>query len=156
MQEAGATLEFRIAKKPGSAQLELLKGSDATKTKGGKKFADLLWPDRVLIEMKSRGANLEKHYDQTFDYWTHIVPKRPPDVILCNFDQFWIYNFNEQLFDPVERLALRDLPENPNALAFLFPAPMRPVFGNNKVQLRHTAEPSRGARRTRWRTSSAS
>ena len=109
VQEAGATLEFRIAKKPGSAQLELIKGETAAKTKGGKKFADLLWPDRVLIEMKSRGENLEKHYDQTFDYWTHIVPKRPPYVILCNFDEFWIYDFNTQLFDPVDRVALHDL-----------------------------------------------
>ncbi len=71
--EAGATYEFRIAKKPGSAQLELIQGEDA-KPKGGKKFADLLWPERVLIEMKSRGQNLEKHYDQVFDYWTHIRP----------------------------------------------------------------------------------
>ncbi len=92
--EAGATFEFRVAKKPGSAQLELIVGGNgAPKPKGGKKFADLLWPDRVLIEMKSRGANLEKHYDQAFDYWTHIVPKRPPYVILCNFDEFWIYDF---------------------------------------------------------------
>jgi hypothetical protein len=98
VQEAGATLEFRIAKKPGSAQLELIKGEPAAKAKGGKKFADLLWPDRVLIEMKSRGEHLEKHYDQTFNYWTHIVPKRPPYVILCNFDQFWIYDFNTQHF----------------------------------------------------------
>src|SRR5947209_15400970 len=76
--EAGATFEFRIAKKPGSPQLELIKGNGApTQAKGGKKFADLLWPDRVLIEMKSRGENLEKHYDQIFEYWTHIVPKRP-------------------------------------------------------------------------------
>ncbi len=92
--EAGATFEFRVAKKPGSAQLELIVGGNgAPKPKGGKKFADLLWPDRVLIEMKSRAANLEKHYDQAFDYWTHIVPKRPPYVILCNFDEFWIYDF---------------------------------------------------------------
>src|SRR5436305_8851943 len=88
--EAGATFEFRVAKKPGSPQLELVVAGNgdpgrALRTKGGKKFADLLWPDRVLIEMKSRGENLEKHYDQTFDYWTHIVPKRPPFVILCNF-----------------------------------------------------------------------
>jgi hypothetical protein len=77
--EAGATFEFRVAKKPGSPQLELITGNGApSRAKGGKKFADLLWPDRVLIEMKSRGENLEKHYDQTFDYWTHIVPKRPP------------------------------------------------------------------------------
>jgi hypothetical protein len=66
--EAGATFEFRVAKKPGSPQLELITGNGATTTrpKGGKKFADLLWPDRVLIEMKSRGENLEKHYDQGF------------------------------------------------------------------------------------------
>src|SRR5260370_41856937 len=58
--EAGATFEFRVAKKPGSAQLELIKGVAVAgvtdpghnKAKGGKKFADLLWPDRVLIEMK--------------------------------------------------------------------------------------------------------
>src|SRR5205809_1711046 len=94
--EAGATFEFRVAKKPGSPQLELVVAGGVDpgrRPKGGKKFADLLWPDRVLIEMKSRGENLEKHYDQAFDYWTHIVPKRPPFVILCNFDEFWIYDF---------------------------------------------------------------
>src|SRR5438477_10017874 len=62
--EAGATFEFRVAKKPGSPQLELVVAGNgdsvsALRGKGGKKFADLLWPDRVLIEMKSRGENLE-------------------------------------------------------------------------------------------------
>ena len=52
--------------------------------------------------MKSCGEKLEKHCDQTFDNWTHIVPHRPPYVILCNFDEFWIYDFNQQLFDPVD------------------------------------------------------
>ena len=138
VQEAGATLEFRIAKKPGSPQLELLT-DDAARRKGGKKFADLLWPDRVLIEMKSRGVHLEKQYDQIFDYWTHIVPKRPPYVVLCNFDALWIYDFNVQLFDPVERLQVRDLADNPNALAFLFPHRVAPVFGNNRVEVTRDA-----------------
>src|SRR5438045_6549568 len=54
--EAGATFEFRVAKKPGSPQLQLIKGNGAVpRAKAGKKFADLLRPDRVLIEMKSRG-----------------------------------------------------------------------------------------------------
>ena len=139
VQEAGATLEFRIAKKPGSPQLELLTDDAAKAKRGGKKFADLLWPDRVLIEMKSRGVPLEKQYDQIFDYWTHIVPKRPPYVVLCNFDQLWIYDFNVQLFDPVERLAVRDLADNPNALAFLFPHRVAPVFGNNRVDVTRKA-----------------
>ena len=136
--EAGATFEFRIAKKPGSAQLELIKGEDA-RSKGGKKFADLLWPERVLIEMKSRGAKLERHYDQAFDYWTHIVPHRPPYVILCNFDEFWIYDFNQQLFDPVDRVSLRELSDRASAFNFLLPHAQKPVFDNNRVEVTRKA-----------------
>ena len=137
--EAGATFEHRIAKKPGSSQLELLKGEDAARRPGGKKFADLLWPERVLIEMKSRKENLEKHYDQAFEYWTHIVPRRPPYVILCNFDQFWIYDFNQQLFDPVDRLLLRNLPQSASALGFLLPDARKPIFDNNRVEVTRKA-----------------
>src|ERR1044071_9739713 len=139
--QAGATFEFRVAKKPGSPQLELIKGNGARTphAKGGKKFADLLWPDRVLIEMKSRGENLEKHYDQTFDYWTHIVPKRPPLVILCNFDEFWIYDFNIQLFDPVDRIKTAELPENISSFNFLLPIWKKPIFGNNWVDVTRRA-----------------
>ncbi|MBA2242933.1 MAG: class I SAM-dependent DNA methyltransferase, partial [Chthoniobacterales bacterium] len=125
-------------KKPGSPQLELIKG-EAARPKGGKKFADLLWPDRVLAEMKSRGENLEKHYDQIFDYWTHIVPKRPPFVILCNFDEFWIYDFNIQLFDPVERVKLAELAENIAPFNFLLPVWKKPIFGNNWVDVTRRA-----------------
>src|SRR5438552_2489298 len=136
--EAGATFEFRVAKKPGSPQLELIKGNGA-RPKGGKKFADLLWPDRVLIEMKSRGEKLERYYDQAFDYWSHIVPQRPPFVILCNFDEFWIYDFNTQLFDPVDRVALRDLPENVASFNFLLPIWKKPMFSNNRVEVTRKA-----------------
>ncbi|HWX16426.1 MAG TPA: DNA methyltransferase [Chthoniobacterales bacterium] len=138
--EAGATFEFRVAKKPGSPQLELITGNGATpRLKGGKKFADLLWPDRVLIEMKSRGEKLEKYYDQAFDYWSHIVPHRPPFVILCNFDEFWIYDFNTQLFDPVDRVALPELPENIASFNFLLPVWQKPIFGNNRVEVTRKA-----------------
>lgn len=139
--EAGATFEFRVAKKPGSAQLELIKGNGAatSRAKGGKKLADLLWPDRVLIEMKSRGENLEKHYDQAFDYWMHIGPKRPPFVILCNFDQFWVYDFNTQLFDPVDRIKTAELSENISSFNFLLPVWKKPIFGNNWVDVTRRA-----------------
>src|SRR5467141_2627031 len=36
------------------------------------KFADLVWPGRLLIEMKSRGAKLSQHYQQTFDSFNSI------------------------------------------------------------------------------------
>jgi SAM-dependent methyltransferase len=137
--EAGAIFEFRVAKKPGSPQLELIKGNGAAPRKGGKKFADLLWPDRVLIEMKSRGEKLEKVYDQAFDYWSHIVPKRPPYVILCNFDEFWIYDFNTQLFDPVDRIPLGKIAESWRAFAFLLPHKQEPRFDNNRVEVTRRA-----------------
>lgn len=143
-QEAGATFEYRVAKKPGSSQLSLFSGDDlasAPKLKGGVKFADLLWPGRVLIEMKSRGEKLEKHYDQLFYYWSHIVPKRPPFAILCNFDEIWIYDFNEQLFDPVDRIRITDLPRRYHALGFLFKHQVKPLFENNRVEVtRHAAD----------------
>ncbi len=124
IREAGATRETRLAK------------ADGTK---GKNFADLLWPERVLIEMKSRGKKLERHYDQIFDYWTHIVPHRPPFAILCNFDEFWIYDFNQQLFDPVEKIPLAELPQRAEALAFLLPKPRKPLFNNNRVEVTREA-----------------
>jgi hypothetical protein len=124
IKEAGASREYRVAKKGGGK---------------GKNHIDLLWPERVLFEMKSRGQKLERHYDQLFDYWTHIVPHRPPYAILCNFDEFWIYDFNHQLFDPVEKIALTDLPHRSEALAFLLPKPRKPLFNNNRVEVTREA-----------------
>ncbi len=141
-KEAGATFEYRVAKKPGTSQLTLFTDAElgtAPKAKGGVKFADLLWPGRVLIEMKSRGEKLEKHYDQLFYYWSHIVPKRPPYAILCNFDEIWIYDFNEQLFDPVDRLRITDLPQRHTALGFLFKHQVKPLFENNRVTVTRNA-----------------
>jgi len=66
----------------------LIQGNGVSpRAKGGKKFADLLWPDRVLVEMKSRRESLEKDYDQAFDYWTHMAEEQTvtsssrPDIV---------------------------------------------------------------------------
>lgn len=113
-KEAGATCEMRI-KKDG----------------GGTSFADLVWKPVVLIEMKKRGEDLAKHYRQAFDYWTRLVPGRPRYTVLCNFDEFWVFDFETQMDSPVDRLNLVDLPERPGPLAFLFAKPQKPVFGNH-------------------------
>lgn len=103
------------------------------------KFADFVWPGRALIEMKSRGVKLSKHYQQTFDYWLNLVPHRPPYVVLCNFDEFWIYDFNTQLQEPVDRIPLADLPARHAALNFLFPRAFQPLFGHNWVEVTREA-----------------
>ena len=103
------------------------------------KFADFVWPGRALIEMKSRGVKLSKHYQQSFDYWLNLVPHRPPYVVLCNFDEFWIYDFNTQLNEPVDCIPVADLPARHAALNFLFPRAFQPLFGHNWVEVTREA-----------------
>jgi hypothetical protein len=121
-KEAGATLEERLVRK-------------------GKhvKFIDLIWKPRLLIEMKSRKEHLRDHYQQAFEYWLHSVPQRPRYVVLCNFDEFWIYEFDEQLEEPMDRVRLEDLPRRFTALNFLFPTERKPLFGNNRVAVTRSA-----------------
>ena len=103
------------------------------------KFSDLVWPVRVLIEMKSRGEKLSKHYQQTFDYWLNLVPHRPPYVVLCDFDEFWIYDFNTQLQEPLEKIKVSDLAARHSALNFLYPHKSLPIFGNNWINVTREA-----------------
>lgn len=121
-KEAGATCEMRVKN-----------------TTGGTSFADLVWKPRVVIEMKKRGEALTKHYRQAFTYWTYLVPNRPRYAVLCNFDEFWVYDFETQMDDPVEKVLLVDLPEKFGALNFLFPGDVAPFFGNHHEEVTREA-----------------
>ena len=123
--DVGGTPEFRIRKQKDSG--------------GGVAFADYVWKPHVLIEMKKRGTDLAKHYRQAFDYWTRLVPGRPRYAILCNFDEFWVYDFETQMDVPVDTLRLEELPERWEPLAFLFPSHDRPVFENDHEQVTRAA-----------------
>jgi hypothetical protein len=123
LREAGATLEMRLKKRDSR----------------GTAFADLMWKPRCLIEMKKSGTDLSKHYRQAFDYWVAAVPDRPRYVLLCNFDEFWIYDFDNQLDEPVDRIAIDDLPTRSEALGFLLPVEEEPSFGNDLVAVTRDA-----------------
>ena len=101
-------------------------------------FADYLVPKRVLIEMKKRGEDLRKHYVQLEEYWKSLESSlRPRYAILCNFDEFWIFDFHEQYYDPVDKLPIEALTtERRAALEFLIPDSVRdPVFQDSRVQV---------------------
>ncbi len=102
-------------------------------------FADYVWKPFVLIEMKKRGTDLARHYRQAFDYWVRLVPGRPRYTILCNFDEFWVYDFETQMDEPVDRLPIEEIPIRHGPLAFLFPTPERPVFGNDQEEVTRRA-----------------
>ncbi len=113
---AGANCEFRI------------RNEETHSTK----FADLVWKPVVLIEMKKKGEDLSIHLQQAFSYWTQLVPDRPQYVILCNFDEFWIYNLNLNIYQPFDKIKTEDLEAKQEALTFLLPKPRKPVFAYNK------------------------
>lgn len=124
VKQAGATLEQRIKRRDNK----------------GTAYADLEWRPRVLIEMKKAGRDLARDYRQAFEYWIDLVPDRPKYVILCNFDEFWVYDLNQQLEEPIDKVALVDLPRRWEVLAFLLPDEQKPTFGNDLVAVtRETA-----------------
>lgn len=118
IKEVGAVCEDRVKKKSGFTG-----------------FADLVWKPRMILELKKRGENLSKHYDQAFEYWISLVPNRPRYMVLCNFDEFWIYDLNTQINDPIHKLEIKNISKEWGALAFLFPVPEEPVFNNNNVEV---------------------
>lgn len=124
-KEAGATLEQRL------------------KGKGrATNFADLVWKPRVLVEMKSRGEKLERHFQQARDYWINLAPDRPRYIVLCNFDEFWIYDFDTEPGEPMDRVRTEDLVSRYSALNFMFPDNRRPVFGTNRQAVTEDAAQS--------------
>ncbi len=117
--DVGGLTEFRVRK--------------AEEDGGGVSFADYVWKPIVLIEMKKRGQDLQKHYRQAYDYWSRLVPGRPRYVVLCNFDEFWVYDFDTQMDTPKDKVLLTELPRNWGPLTFLCPGNPKPTFGNDHV-----------------------
>ncbi len=123
LKSAGASLEFRIK---------------SNENKRSTSFADLVWKPRVLIEMKKRNEDLSIHYLQAFSYWQQLVPNRPRYVILCNFDEFWIYDFDKDIYEPQEKINLEDLHIRKEAFAFLLPVEKKPLFKIDKEDVTET------------------
>ena len=124
IKEAGAEFEQRVKK-------------SSKNEKTG--FADLVWPPRrgvpgVVMEMKKRGTDLGLHYCQLERYWMRLTPK-PRYSILCNFDEFWIYDFTNQVDEPVDRVRLEELPKRLGTFSFMAIGGQAPVFRNNQVEV---------------------
>lgn len=121
--QAGAKFELPIPK---------------SSAKGHTGYADLWWPRdtlaTLLIEMKSRGENLNRHYGQAWDYCKQLN-LQPKYVILCNFDEFWIYDFEIQIDTPLDKIRLVELHERLEAFRFMEFTTEAPVFQNNQVEI---------------------
>ncbi len=62
----------------------------------GNGYIDLLWKGVILIEMKSKGKNLDKAFTQAKDYTDGLKQHELPKYILvCDFDVFRLYDTEE-------------------------------------------------------------
>jgi hypothetical protein len=60
-------------------------------------YIDLLWKGNILIEMKSRGKNLDKAYMQAKDYLHGLSePELPKYILVSDFENFRLYDHEEQ------------------------------------------------------------
>jgi hypothetical protein len=73
-------------------------------------YIDLLWKGTILIEMKSRGKNLDKAYQQAKDY-THGLKQHelPKYILISDFENFRLYDLEE---DKTIEFKLNDLINN--------------------------------------------
>jgi len=73
-------------------------------------YIDLLWKGTILIEMKSRGKNLDKAFTQAKDYLhglkQHELPKY---ILISDFDNFRLYDLEE---DKTIEFKLKELIKN--------------------------------------------
>lgn len=73
-------------------------------------YIDLLWKGTILIEMKSRGKNLDKAYQQAKEY-THGLKQHelPKYILISDFESFRLYDLDE---DKTVEFKLKDLVNN--------------------------------------------
>jgi hypothetical protein len=129
--EAGTTFERKIPK-----------GSLA----GGMGKADALIEGTratVLIEMKGRGTTLAPHFQQLQRYWIYLAPK-PVYSVLCNFDELWVYDFNQLVDEPMVKLRVADLASQSSSLAFLSKTEQPVHFGLNQIEVTEAQARSMG------------
>ncbi len=63
---------------------------------GGNGYIDLFWKGHILIEMKSRGKDLTKAYEQAKRYAETLAPHELPKAILvCDFENWHFYDLEQ-------------------------------------------------------------
>jgi hypothetical protein len=80
-------------------------------------YIDLLWKGTILIEMKSRGKNLDKAYQQAKEY-THGLKQHelPKYILISDFENFRLYDLDE---DKNLEFKLNDLVNNVQHFGYL-------------------------------------
>ncbi|MBZ5714704.1 DNA methyltransferase [Nannocystis pusilla] len=99
---------------------------------------DLIVSSTLWLALKPRGTDLAEHRQRAFEHW-HDRTAHPRYVVLCNYSDLVIHDFNRQIWEPLDHLPLASLPREHPALGFLLPDPRPPVFRNDRVAVTRDA-----------------
>ncbi|PKM47070.1 MAG: SAM-dependent methyltransferase [Gammaproteobacteria bacterium HGW-Gammaproteobacteria-1] len=84
---------------------------------GGSGYVDLFWPGILLVEMKSRGRNLDRAYTQAMDYFPGIAERDLPRyVLVCDFARFRLHDLS---YGSVHEFPLAELYKNVRLFGFI-------------------------------------
>jgi hypothetical protein len=95
--------------------------------------ADLVWGDRLLIEMKRPAErNLSRHYEQVFNYWLRLNPS-PKYIILSNFHTIEIHDPKLEYGKALSAIQLCQIETSIDA--FLFMLDKEPYFPPSQTEV---------------------
>lgn len=90
----------------------------AVKKHGGKDgYVDLFWPGILLVEMKSKGKDLGRAFDQAIDYFSGIKERDLPRyVLVSDFQRFQLHDLTQKT---IAVFTLKDLYKNVKSFGFI-------------------------------------
>ena len=122
-----------------SGQVQLKAFEHRLKNEKSQKYVDAFIPKLVMIEQKSRGLDLNKAYKQVSEYYDKLKTDKPRYIVLCNFDELWVYDIANPLDIKEHKCLLTDLPKNAEWLDFLAPnAAMAEIVEENPINRQAT------------------
>lgn len=123
-----------------AGQTQLKAFEHRLKKDNSQNYVDAFIPKLVMIEQKSRGIDLNKAYNQVSKYYERLsTADKPRYIVLCNFDELWIFDLANPLSIKEYKCALTDLPKNAEWLGFLVPsAEMMEIIEENPINRQAT------------------
>ena len=87
---------------------------------GKRGFADLFWPEVLLVEQKSEGRNLGDAYDQAGEYFDGMEEAdRPRFILVSDFQSFELRDLADRRR---VRFPLKELPDHIEEFKFVLEA----------------------------------
>jgi hypothetical protein len=84
-----------------------------------RKRVDLFWKKILLVEHKGKGL-IATAFQQALDYIPQIAKvDRPAHIVTCDFEDFYIYDLNGEVYDFRLKVSLAELPSRVEDLSFM-------------------------------------